>query len=447
MPVPDAAAPSTADSAAAGSGLPLRLYLGAAIGGLLAGLLGTAFRWVLEWVAQQRDALVAAAHAVGAFGWLLPVGGAALAVALSRFLVRFSPLSGGSGIQYAEAVARGLMMPRLNLDIIPVKFVGGTLSIGAGLALGREGPTVQMAARVGALVARLSALTVTETRMLRSAVAGAGLAVAFNAPTGGAVFVMEELWRGFPPKLVAATVIAVAVAVTVLRVLLGNRADFPVSLALPPAGAIVPALIIGAVLGALGAAYNRAVIGCIDAFHAVRLLPEVKAAAIGALAGLIAWWLPTAVGGGERLVAPLLDDATRPALGALATLLVLRLVLSPVSYAAGTPGGLFAPVIAIGAIAAALMMPALQGAGLAFGLTTAGGVLVGMAAFLAATIRAPLTGLLLVVEMSNDASQLIPMLAACFAAIAVCQWLRSEPIYDTLVRRIGPPEHATERQA
>lgn len=428
------------------TGWPLRLYLGALIAGTAAGLLGSAFRWVLEAAAGQRDALVTAARALGPFGALLPLLGAAVAVALSRFLVRFSPLSGGSGIQYAEAVARGLMMPRLNLDIIPVKFIGGTLSIGAGLALGREGPTVQMAARVGALVARLAALSVSETRMLRSAVAGAGLAVAFNAPTGGAVFVMEELWRGFPPRLVAATLIAVACSVTVLRVLFGNRADFPVTLALPPSSAILPALIIGALLGALGVAYNRAVIACIDRFAAVRVAPEIKAGAIGAFAGLLAWFMPEVVGGGERLIPPLLADAARPVFGMLALMLLVRLVLSPISYAAGTPGGLFAPVLAVGALAAALLMPVLNAAGLGFGLTTAGAVLVGMAAFLAATIRAPLTGLMLVVEMSNEASQLIPMLAACFAAIAVCQLLGAEPIYDTLVRRIGPAPEAEERQ-
>jgi CIC family chloride channel protein len=415
---------------------------------MIAGVLGASFRLALAAAAQVRDELVAYAHGIGAYGWLLPVATAACAVALSRLLLRLEPVAGGSGIQYAEAVARGLLAPQLHILVIPVKFVGGVLSIGAGLALGREGPTVQMAARVGALLVRLGHVAVEDARMLRSAVAGAGLGVAFNAPLGGAVFVFEELWRGFPARLVACTLVAGAMAITVSRLMLGNHADFPMpNAALPPATALVPALLLGAGLGIIGALYNRALIAAIEGFARPRIIPEIKAAAIGGATGLIAWYLPDAVGGGEALIIPLLHDGGSVVLANLAGILVLRLLLSPVSYAAGTPGGLFAPVLVIGALVGALGFRMLDAVGLGFGMSVGGAVLVGMTASLTAVMRSPLTAIALVIEMAQNASHLVPMLAACFAALAVCELVRSQPIYDTLIDRIPEARAAETRMA
>jgi CIC family chloride channel protein len=426
----------------------LRLYALAAIGGALAGVLGGSFRLALDAAAHLRNQFVTYAHTIGALGWLLPVLGAALAVGVSRWLVRLEPVAGGSGIQYVEAVARGLVRPTLHLLIIPVKFVGGVLSIGAGLALGREGPTVQMAARVGAVLVALGHLAVDEARMLRSAIAGAGLGVAFNAPLGGAMFVFEELWRGFPVRLAACTLIAGSTSITVARLMLGNHADFPVSVApLPPSATLVPALMLGAVLGFAGAAYNRAVIAAIDSFNRPRIAPEFKAACVGALAGCVAWFMPDVVGGGEPLILPLLGDGAAPQVGVMLGLLALRLVLSPASYATGTPGGLFAPILVIGALGGAIGLRALDAVGLGFGLSPAGAALLGMAAFLAAVVRAPLTGIALVIEMAANDTYLVPMLAACFAAVAASELVGSKPIYDTLVERIPDREHeASERR-
>lgn len=420
------------------------LFVLAATGGAIAGILGALFRFTLASAGHARDALVVYAHGLGALGVLLPVVTAAGAVALSRLLLRLEPVAGGSGIQYAEAVARGLLVPQLHILVIPVKFIGGVLSIGAGLALGREGPTVQMAARVGALLVRLGHLAVEDARMLRSAVAGAGLGVAFNAPLGGAVFVFEELWRGFPARLVACTLVAGAMAITVSRLMLGNHADFPVpDAALPPAAALVPALLLGVALGLIGALYNRALVAAIETFSRPRFIPELKAAVIGGATGLIAWFLPEVVGGGEALIIPLLNDGGAAVLANLAGILVLRLLLSPVSYAVGTPGGLFAPVLVIGALVGALGLRMLDTMGLGFGMSVTGAVLVGMTAFLTAVMRSPLTAIALVIEMSQNASHLVPMLAACFAAIAVCELVRSVPIYDTLIDRI-PEARAAE---
>jgi CIC family chloride channel protein len=297
---------------------------------------------------------------------------------------------------------------------------------------------------VAALFVRLGRLAVGEARLLRSAVAGAGLGVAFNSPLGGAMFVFEELWRGYPPRLAACTLLAVVMSHVTAQLMLGNRIDFPVhGLALAPVDTLVPALLIGTAMGLLGVAYNRGLLATMDAFQRARLAPELRAACVGALAGLVAWFLPIAIGGGEGLIKSLLAaDAALPA-AALLTLLAVRLVLSPLSYAAGTPGGLFAPVLVIGALGGAVGLFALEHVGLAADLPRAGAVLIGMTAFLAATVRAPLTGIALVLEMSASATYLMPMLAACFAAVGTAELLGARPIYDSMIDRIrpGPEEY------
>jgi CIC family chloride channel protein len=147
--------------------------------------------------------------------------------------VRWAPVASGSGVQHVEAVMRGEAEPA-GLRVLPVKFVGGTLAIGSGLALGREGPTVQMGATIGISIARWLRMGSDDLRTIQAATAGAGLGVAFNAPMGGAIFVFEEVARNFRVRLTIATLIACAAAIGVSRLVLGDRPDFAVAPIAPP---------------------------------------------------------------------------------------------------------------------------------------------------------------------------------------------------------------------
>ncbi|MEI6225883.1 MAG: chloride channel protein, partial [Deltaproteobacteria bacterium] len=181
------------------SGLPM-LAVGALLAGAVTGLLGSLFRMALDATHGVRGSLIDWARQWPSFGWLVPVVGAAVAAALARALVRISPLAAGSGVQHVEAVARGQSEPA-GFPTIPVKFAGGILAIGSGLALGREGPSVQMGAVLGHQVGRLLRLPARDQVLLLTAAAGSGLGVAFNAPTGGAMFVFEEVWHAFRLRL------------------------------------------------------------------------------------------------------------------------------------------------------------------------------------------------------------------------------------------------------
>ena len=319
--------------------------------------------------------------------------------------------------------------------LIPVKFFGGWLAIGSGLALGREGPSVQMGATLAHLIGKFFRCDWDDCRMLLAAGAGAGLATAFNAPIAGAVFVLEELVRRFETRIAIAALGASATAIAVARAILGDQFDFTVPDFAPPTAGSFPLYVaFGLIAGLAAIAYNRSILGTMDVFDRFSSVPVVvKAALVGALVGAIAWFAPDLVGGGDPLTQrALLGEGT---LSAIAAVFALRFVLGALSYAAGTPGGLFAPMLVLGADlglgtgrVAAWLFPGL-------GVDPRGFALVGMAAFFAGVVRAPLTGLVLVVEMTASTVLLVPMLGATFAAMLVTTILRNPPIYDSLRER------------
>ena len=186
------------------------------------------------------------------------------------------------------------------------------------------------------------------------------------------------------------------------------------------------------VTGCLGVAYNRALLGALTA--AERLgrwwSPDVRAILIGAAVGLLAWFAPGLVGGGDVIAQRTLAGVD--SLLVVGCFFLIRFALGPMSYAAGTPGGLFAPMLVLGAQSGLILgtifcrwFPALSEQPTVFAV-------VGMAAFFTAVVRAPLTGIVLVTEMTGCFTLLLPMLLACFAAMAVPTLLRNAPIYDAL---------------
>jgi CIC family chloride channel protein len=411
-----------------------RLCAAGLIVGALVGILGTAFRFLLGEANDLRATLFGALH--GATGAVLAMVGVAACAAVARFLVvRFAPLAAGSGVQHIEAVMRGEATPA-GLSVIPVKFIGGVLAIGAGLALGREGPTVQMGSAIGTAVARRIVRDPMEENLVEAAGAGAGLAVAFNAPIGGAVFVFEELTARFAPHLVMATLCAGAVAVAVMRSLLGDTPDFYAGLSESQLITQLPAfLLLGMMLGVVGAFYNTLTMGFLAVTDQLRRVNSVvRAAAIGAAIGLLGWAAPSLVGGGEVWTQTLLSGSMH--LDAIGLFFLARMAIGPLCYAAGTPGGLFAPLLAVGAAFGALFAGMADVAMPGFGLSQVGFAVVGMAALFTAIVRAPMTAVVMTMEMTGRADLVLPMLTACFGAILVTTVMGSVPIYDSLRERM-----------
>jgi CIC family chloride channel protein len=419
------------------------LALLALLVGATTGLVCALFRMQLAQADHLRGVAIGWAHGHTVAGFALVVIACALATFVAAWwVVRLSPHAVGSGIPHVEAVLHGELPPESYL-LAPVKFVGGVLAIGAGLALGREGPSVQIGASTGAFLGRVFRRSWPDCRTLLAAGAGAGLAAAFNAPIAGAAFVLEELVRSFEPRIAIATLAASSAAIAVARAMIGDAPDFDVAtLAHPSAGARPLFLVFGCVAGLLAIAYNRTLLAAIAACERLgklwRLSVPVRAGLIGGLVGALAWFAPDVVGGGDPITQRALAGAD--ALGFVALVFVLRFALGPLSYAAATPGGLFAPLLVLGAqsgllfgAACRLMFPDLDIEPQAFAV-------VGLAAFFTGVVRAPLTGIVLVTEITGNVTLLLPMLGACFTAMLVPTLLREQPIYDSLL------EHTRRRE-
>ena len=414
----------------------LVLGLLALVAGAGAGLIGAIFRLSLEEADRFRNTLIFRIHDHERIGFLLVTAGAAATVAFAAWLVRrFAPYASGSGIPHVEA-ALNEELPPAPPGLIAVKFFGGLLAIGSGLALGREGPSVQMGAVIAHYVGKRAGRGWPDRRVLLAAGAGAGLAVAFNAPIAGAIFVLEELVARFDTRIAIAALGASTTAILVARLFLGDAPDFQVATVAYPAATTWPLFVaLGASAGVAATLYNHTLLGAISVAKRLGHRPvELQAAVIGAAVGALAWFAPGLVGGGDQITQRMLSGEA--ILTVIPMAFLLRFGLGAVSYAAATPGGLFAPMLVLGAQLGLVFGAICRIAFPELGIDPEAFAVVGMAAFFTGVVQAPVTGMVLVVEMTAAFTTLLPMLGACFAAILVANLLHSAPIYESL--RVRP---------
>lgn len=423
---------SDAGSNAAGLG---RLYLAVALVGGLAGLVGAAFHAVLDAADRGRALLGPALANWPVPGWLVSMVLGALVLTLASWLVRrFAPETAGSGIQEVESILAGQRDLRWQ-RVLPVKLVAGALAVGSGLVLGREGPTVHMGSALGKMAGVLGRLGERQTQSLIAAGAGAGLAAAFNAPLAAIVFVTEELREHFEYSFHSfqSVILACCLSVVVCEWLLGQGPALPIrDLATPPLTTAPLFLLLGILIGAFGVLFNRLLLGSVQGM--ARLRREFGYAvpgSAGAVLGALLWFAPQATGGGEVLVESVLGG--HPALVPLLLLLATRTLTSVGSYGLGLPGGIFAPMLALGTIAGAAFDLTLDV--LAPGLGVPDGVfaVTAMGALFAATVRAPLTGIVLAIELTGAQGLGLPIILTCLSATFAAQALGGRPIYGALL--------------
>lgn len=404
--------------------------------GLLVGALSVAFHVGLNLALALRERFTAWARPMDLPGLLLLIAVCAAAVGLAVWLTaRFAPMAAGSGIQHVEGVERG-QVELWPFSVVWVKFVGGIVGIGGGLVLGREGPTVQMGASIAERLGMRLGLPAAARRALLVVGAGAGLSGAFNAPLAGTLLVMEELKCPMRPAFYLATLLASLITDLVCRVCLGQAAELALPPELPPPWlTVLPVLLVGLACGLVGAVFNAAVLRSLVAMDACkRHLPGwLLGAALGAVLGAVAWQLPALPGGGVNYAVRVLSGGVT--LNQASVLLPLSFVLTTASYAAGAPGGIFAPLLVLGA----LLGPLFHGLWAALIPTAADATPVlavaGMVALFAAIVRAPLTGTVLLIEMTGAYSVVLPLIIASLVAYWVAEALGSKPIYESLLER------------
>ncbi|MFT8210969.1 MAG: H(+)/Cl(-) exchange transporter ClcA [Symbiopectobacterium sp.] len=415
---------------------------------LLVGLVGVAFeKGVNALQALRLETVVQWAQAE--WRWPLAFFISGLMAAVGYFLVhRFAPEAGGSGIPEIEGALEDLRPVRW-WRVLPVKFFGGLATLGSGMVMGREGPTVQLGGNVGGMIADLFPAKRAEVRhSLLATGAAAGLSAAFNAPLAGILFIIEEMRPQFRYNLISikAVFIGIIMSSVVFRLFNGEAAVIHVG-TLPdaPVNTLWCYLLLGIVFGVV---FNRLVLGTQALFLRFHGQSLTRFILVGMLAGGLCGVLSLAfseVSGGGFAIIPDVTDA-QYSVAMLLLIFLLRILLTLLCFGSGAPGGIFAPMLALGTVLGGAYGLLFHSLFPDYALGAGTFAIAGMGALFAASVRAPLTGIVLVLEMTDNYQLILPMIITCLGATLMAQFLGGQPLYSAILARTLQRQNALEQR-
>ncbi|WP_158976541.1 H(+)/Cl(-) exchange transporter ClcA [Cellulophaga sp. L1A9] len=413
-----------------------RLLFIALLVGLGTGLLSSLFRLILARLATFRTTFQIGEIDRGWQDWLWPMLFTFFGIWFSIFLVKkYAPETAGSGIQEIEGALDGLRPIRWR-KVLPVKFIASLFSLSSGLLLGREGPTVQIGANLGKMADDIFKQPLEEDNPLISAGAASGLASAFNAPFAGIIFVIEEMNGHFKFNFysVAALMIGAGSADMVVRLLVGSGPILKTTIfTFEELSGIWLFVLLGLVLSVVGIMFNKLLIKALDLFKNWKVSYVTIAFCMALIVTAVGMYSEDMIGAGYTTITHVYNNSFT--LKFLVGLFLVRFILSILSYGSGVPGGIFTPLITLGIILGMLFggiaqyfFPDLVPDPAIFGVA-------GMAGIFASTIRAPLTGLALSVEMTANYELILPLIFTAVTASVCTTMLGNAPIYATLLKR------------
>lgn len=412
-----------------------RLMAQAILLGLLTGMVAVGFHLALDYGEVLRNRIIGLAHQHTAAGPCIIMGLAFMAVMLSAGLVsRFSPEASGSGIPHLKAVLLGHRLPFRWLRVLVVKFLSTTIGGAGGLVLGREGPTVHMGSAIGQGLANLwPGKDCADRSVLIATGGGAGLAAAFNAPLSGLIFVLEELERRCASLEFFSAAIACLVADMVCRAALGQRPTFHVIIpGTPPLYLLITFVPLGILSAIFGSLFTRSLLWG-QKLTRLTFWPKLGWwIALAALVTLAAWLTPELLGGGQNFVNEVLQGKELT-LQTVGLFFILRFVLTIGSASSGAAGGIFMPILVLGALLGWGVGETTQMLFPEWNVDSNLFAVVGMAAYFSAVVQAPLTGIVLIIEMTENYTLVLPLFIACFSALLIADWAGNPPIYEALL--------------
>src|ERR1700674_5279761 len=397
--------------------------------GTLTGLTVVAFILLTERMGMRL-------YPVGGAPWrrlLFPVVGS---LGIGYLLYRYFPNARGSGVPQtkAELYARE---GRITLRTVLGKFFCTSATLASGIPLGREGPSVQVGAGIASVLGRLLGLRPEQVKKLIPVGAAAAIAAAFNTPLAAVLFALEEIVGALNAPVMGGVVLASATAWVALRVLLGNNPLFKVpqyQLVHPLEFAVYAVL--GVAGGMVSAAFAKLLLGMRERF--LRFPQKTvwfQPVAGGLLVGLIGWFVPQVLGVGYGFVGDALNG--KMAFNLMLLLVVLKLLAVTTSYASGNAGGIFGPALFIGAMLGGTVGTVAHHLFPAYTATPGAYALVGMGAVFAGIVRAPMTSVLMIFEMTQDYAVIVPLMIANLVSLFIASRLQEEPIYEALAVQDG----------
>ena len=339
-------------------------------------------------------------------------------------LVDNEPLISGSGIPQLEGEIAGKIDAKWWRVLIN-KFVGGFLTNFCGLALGREGPSIQLGAMSAKGIGKILKRGKTEERYLLTCGASAGLAAAFHAPLAGVIFALEEVHKHFSAPLLISVMTSSIAADYIMSNILGMDPVFSFQLAgALPSKYYWMVIILGIILGLAGALYNKN--DRLNTFHKL-LIPFL-------LAGMLGFLVPQLLGSGDTLVDLLIEGKLTAVM--IIVLLIGKFAFALICFGSGAPGGIFFPLLVIGCLIGGLFsIGAVNYLNLDPNYIN-NFILLSMAGYFTAIVRAPVTGIILIFEMTGSLNQLLPITTVAIVAYIVADLLKSKPIYESLLENV-----------
>ena len=369
---------------------------------------------------------------------------------LIGLLVKKYPPISGSGIPQVQGQLLGYFKTPW-LSTLLAKFIGGTVTILSGLSVGREGPSIQLGAATAHGLGNRLASTRTERKILIASGASAGLAVAFNAPLAGVMFALEEMFKYFSPIILLATITSAVTADFLCTIVFGLEPIFKFAVhETIPLNYYWLVFLLGGIVGISGAFYNHILLKTIALYkklssfnkHLKFIFPFI-------IAGILGLTFPIVLGGGDHIIAAL---SLSKSMQWFLLVLLFKFLFSMISFGSGVPGGIFFPLLVIGALIGGLFGNI---AITFFGVNPDlfyNFVVLAMAGFFTAIVRAPITGIILLTEMTGSFNHLLSLTAISIIAYVTADLLKNTPIYESLLEiqmkdnRVGHDGHDTFRK-
>jgi len=401
--------------------------------GIITGLLVVLYRYALEKAGVLLTyvyKIISITHVL-----IIPWIGALIIIGyIVGIMVKHEPMISGSGIPQVE----GVLLRKLDMTwwrVILGKFIGGVLSIGSGLSLGREGPSVQLGAAVGQGFSRVFKRVKIEEKYLITSGASAGLAAAFNAPLAGVMFALEEVHKNFSPLVLLSALSAALSADFIASGFFGLKPVFTLgNLSVLPLKLYFYIIILGILLGVLGVIFNKSILKTQNLYVAQTWLPkEIRIIIPLLISVIVGIFLPQVLGGGHELITLLITNNL--SLTILVIFVLVKFLFTMACYGSGAPGGIFLPLLAIGALIGNVYGIALVHFVHFNSMYINNFIILAMAGYFTAVVRAPITGTILITEMTGSFSHLLSLAIVSIVAYMIADILGSKPIYESLLEK------------
>lgn len=423
-----------------------RLYLWCILVGLITGLTVSLYRTALDIIGGLRQKFFTEASLENPFEllkiWLIFV----VVGLVINFLYQKYPKTSGSGIPQVKGLILGKIdYPQWFPEFL-TKFITGIIGIGAGLSLGREGPSVQLGSYIGYGISKISKKDVVDRNYLITSGASAGLSGAFGAPLAGAMFSIEEIHRYISGKLLICIFLASICANFVSQLFFGQQTSFNINiryiLMMSPYLQFGLYILFGIIIAMFGKLFTYTLVKSMNIFNEIKSSRMIKVSFVMSLSFVLCFVFPEVTGGGHHLAEGLTHS--KLTILTLVVIFIIKLLFTTISYSTGFSGGIFLPMLVLGALIGKIFGEVVNQINFIGSDFVIHYIVLGMAAYFVAVVRAPITGVILILEMTGSFDLLFGMVTVSVVAFYITELLGQEPIYEILYKSMKKDEDIPE---